>query len=166
MAMSMLEGEVLDRVAKGMSPRAIADELGIKAHEAAKMAYDLLDKEIVTDIDQQRKLQVYRLQKLIEALWDRTLESGNVDDVRNVREIMADMNVLLALNKEIDEKAAARMHGYQLAGYMVALQGLVAAFKAIAPEAMREDEWPAWMATQLEKAQNQMQHEIEAEVVE
>lgn len=162
MALSMLEGEVLDRVAKGMSPRAIADELGIKPHEAAKMAYDLLDKEIVTDIDQQRKLQVYRLQKLIEALWDRTLENGNVDDVRNVREIMADMNVLLALNKEIDEKTLTRMHSFQLAGYMVAIQGLVSAFQAIAPNAMPEEEWPAWTAAQLEAAQEQMQYaEIE-----
>lgn len=159
MAMTMLEGEVLDRIAKGMSPRAIADELGIKPHEAAKMAYDLLDKEIVTDIDQQRKLQVYRLQKLIEALWDRTIESGNVDDVRNVREIMADMNVLLALNKEIDEKTITKMHNYQLAGYMVAIQALVSAFKAIAPNAMPEAEWPVWTAEVLESAQKSLEQE-------
>lgn len=160
MALSMLEGEVLERVAKGMTPRAIAEELGVKPHEVAKMAYDLLDKEIDTDVEQQRKLQVYRLQKLIESLWDRTIENGNVDDVRNVREIMADMNVLLALNKEIDEKTASRMHAYQLAGYMAAIQSLVMAFKMIAPNAMPEDEWPAWTAKQLEASQTSLQYEI------
>lgn len=162
MALSLLEGQALDLIAAGKSPRQIAQELGIKPHEASKMAYDLLDGEIVTDVEQQRKLQVYRLQKLIEAIWERTIEDGGVDDVRNVREIMSDMNILLALNKEIDEKTAARMHGYQLAGYMVALQGLVAAFKAIAPTAMKEDEWPVWIAEQLEVAQEAMQYEIEA----
>lgn len=161
MALSILQGQALDLIAAGKSPRQIATELGIKPTEAAKMAYDLLDGEIVTDVDKQRKLQVYRLQKLIEAIWERTIENGGVDDVRNVREIMADMNVLLALNKEIDEKSAARMHGYQLAGYMTALQGLVAAFKAIAPTAMKEDEWPVWIAEQLEVAQEAMQYEIE-----
>lgn len=161
MALSILQGQALDLIAAGKSPRQIATELGIQPHEASKMAYDLLDGEIVTDVEQQRKLQVYRLQKLIEAIWERTIENGGVDDVRNVREIMADMNVLLALNKEIDEKSAARMHGYQLAGYMMALQGLVAAFKAIAPTAMKEDEWPVWIAEQLEVAQEAMQYEIE-----
>ena len=161
MALSILQGQALDLIAAGKSPRQIAQELGIQPHEASKMAYDLLDGEIVTDVEQQRKLQVYRLQKLIEAIWERTIEDGGVDDVRNVREIMADMNVLLALNKEIDEKSAARMHGYQLAGYMMALQGLVAAFKAIAPTAMKEDEWPVWIAEQLEVAQEAMQYEIE-----
>lgn len=162
MALSMLEGQVLDLVAAGKSPRQIADEVGIKPHEASKMAYDLLDREIVTDIEQQRKLQVYRLQKLIEALWSRTIESGNVDDVRNVREIMADMNTLLALNKEIDEKTMTRMHAHQLAGYMIAIQSLVAAFQMIAPNAMPADEWPAWTAQQLEAAQSQLQYaEIE-----
>lgn len=162
MALSMLEGQVLDLVAAGKSPRQIAEEVGIKPHEASKMAYDLLDREIVTDIEQQRKLQVYRLQKLIEALWGRTIESGNVDDVRNVREIMADMNTLLALNKEIDEKTLTRMHSHQLAGYMIAIQSLVAAFKMIAPNAMPAEEWPAWTAQQLESAQSQLQYaEIE-----
>ena len=162
MALSMLEGQVLDLVAAGKSPRQIAEEVGIKPHEASKLAYDLLDKEIVTDIEQQRKLQVYRLQKLIEALWSRTIESGNVDDVRNVREIMADMNTLLALNKEIDEKTMTRMHSHQLAGYMIAIQTLVGAFQMIAPNAMPADEWPAWTAKQLEAAQAQLQYaEIE-----
>ena len=161
MALSILQGQALDLIAAGKSPRQIATELGIQPHEASKMAYDLLDGEIVTDVEQQRKLQVYRLQKLIEAIWERTIENGGVDDVRNVREIMADMNVLQAHNKEIDEKRTARMQGYQLAGYMMALQGLVAAFKAIAPTAMKEDEWPVWIAEQLEVAQEAMQYEIE-----
>lgn len=157
MPLNMLEGQALDLIASGKSPRQIAEELGIEPHEALKLSYDLLDKEIVTDIEQQRKLQVYRLQKLIEALWARTLEHGNVDDVRNVREIMSDMNVLLALNKELDEKQQARMHQYQLAGYMAALKALVYAFRQLAPNAMPPEEWPAWTANQLEAAQLELE---------
>ena len=163
MGLNMLEGQVLDLIAAGKSPRQIADEVGIEPHEAAKLAYDLLDREIVTDVERQRKLQVYRLQKLIEALWQRTIEHGEMNDVRNLREIMADMNTLLALNKEIDEAQRIRMHSYQLAGYMAALQALVAAFKAIAPNAMPEEEWPAWTANQLEELQKQMQYAEEVE---
>lgn len=159
--LTVLQGMALDMVASGASPRQIAEALGIKPHEAVKLSYDLLDKEIITDADQARKLQVYRLQKLIEAIWQRTIENGGVDDIRNVRELMADMNVLLALNKEIDEKQHARMHSFQLAGYMVAMQGLIAAFKMIAPTAMKEEEWPAWAAEQLEVAQEHMKFEIE-----
>lgn len=163
MGLNMLEGQILDLTAEGKSPRQIAEELGIEPTEALRIAYDLLDREIVSDVEKQRKLQVYRLQKLIEALWQRTIENGEMNDVRNVRELMADMNTLLALNKEIDEAQAVRMHSYQLAGYMAALAALVEAFKAIAPDAMREDEWPAWTANQLRALQEQMQYaEIEA----
>lgn len=163
MGLNLLEGQVLDLTAQGKSPREIAEMLGIKPHEAAKMAYDLLDREINVDIDQQRKLQVYRLQKLIDSLWKRTLENGNVDDVRNVRELMADMNTLLALNKEIDQAQQVRMQSFQLAGYMQAVQMLVGAFQRLAPTALPEDEWPAWIAGQLEEAQEKMQYAEEVE---
>lgn len=160
MSLSLLEGEILDRVAAGKTLRSISEEFGIPTHEVEQIAYDLLDREIDTDIDQQRKLQVYRLQRMIESLWERTLSSGNVDDVRNVREIMSDMNTLMALNKELDETQQARMQSFQLAGYMVALQGLIAAFRMLAPDAMPAEEWPYWAAEQLEVAKEQMERGV------
>lgn len=160
-SLSMMQGVILDMVAEGKSPRQISEVLGISPAEAAQQAYKLLDSEIVTDIEQRRKLQVYRLEKMIEALWARTLRDGDKDDVKNVREIMSDLNVLLALNKEQDAEQMSRMHAHQLAAYMTALMGLVAAFRAIAPTLMTEDEWATWTADKLEIAQTQMTLEIE-----
>lgn len=154
--MSMLQGMVLDMVAEGKSPRQIAEATGLKPEEAAKMAYDLLDREIVTDADQRRKLQVYRLEKIVEALWARTMQNADRDDVKNLVEVLDKLNTLLALNKEYDSEREARMHQHQLAVYLTALQGLVAAFKALAPDVMTDSEWAMWTATQLETSKEML----------
>lgn len=152
----MMQGMVLDMTAEGKSPRQIAEALGIQPAEAAKMAYDLLDREIVTDTEQRRKLQVYRLEKIVEALWARTMSNADKDDVRNLVEVLDKLNTLLALNKEQDTEMYARMHQHQFAVYIAALQALVTAFKKIAPGIMSEEEWAAWTADQLEASRNLM----------
>lgn len=159
--LSMVQGVVLDMIAEGKSPRAIADTLGIKPSEAAKMAYDLLDSEIVTDVEQRRKLNVYRLEKIVEALWQRTMKQANKDDVKNLVDVLDKLNILLGLNKEQDLEQQARMHAHQLATYMVALKGLIMAFMALAPQLMSQEEWAEWTAGQLEVAQKTMTLELE-----
>lgn len=157
--LSVVQGMVLDMTAAGKSPREIAGVLGIKPAEAAKMAYDLLDSEIITDAESRRKLQVYRLEKLVEALWQRTMDSANALDVKNLREILADLNVLLGLNKEHDAEMMTRMHAHQLQSYITAIKSLIVAFKMVAPNLMTEEQWSEWAATQLEEAQNTMELE-------
>ena len=155
--LTMLQGMVLDMTAEGKSPRQIAEALGIQPTEAAKMAYDLLDKEIVTDTDQRRKLQVYRLEKIVEALWARTMANADRDDVRNLVEVLDKLNTLLALNKEQDSEMYARMHQHQFAVYISALQALVFAFKKISPpDLMTEEQWASWTADQLESSRNML----------
>lgn len=158
----MMQGVVLDMVAEGKSPRQIAEVLGIEPGEAAKMAYDLLDSEIVTDAEQRRKLQVYRLEKIVEALWKRTMDNANRDDVKNLLMVLEQLNTLLALNKEQDAAQFAKMHAHQLQSYMMALVGLVQAFRALVPQLMTPDEWDAWTADQMEEAKKTMLLEIEA----
>jgi hypothetical protein len=153
--LTLMQGMVLDMTAEGKSPRQIAEALGIEPAEAAKMAYDLLDKEIVTDTEQRRKLQVYRLEKIVEALWARTMANADRDDVRNLVEVLDKLNTLLALNKELDNEEKTRMHQHQFAVYIAALNALVLAFKALAPNALPNDEaWSAWMANTLEETRN------------
>lgn len=152
----MLQGMVLDMTAEGKSPRQIGEALGINPAEAAKMAYDLLDKEIVTDTESRRKLQVYRLEKLVEALWQRTINNANRDDVKNLVDILDKLNTLLALNKEQDTELMTMMHQHQFAAYIGALHALVMAFKALAPEIMTEEQWSAWTADRLEESKNML----------
>lgn len=160
--LTMLQGMVLDELAAGKSPRAIAELVGISPAEAAKMAYDLLDTEIVTDVESRRKLQVYRLEKIVGALWERVMKHADRDDVKNLVLILEQLNTLLALNKEQDDSLARQMQQHQLAVYMSALMGLVAAFKALAPQLMTESEWANFTVVQLEKSKKQMTLEIES----
>ena len=160
--LSLMQGVILDMIAEGKSPRAIGEVLGITPAEAAKQAYDLLDAEIVTDTEQRRKLQVYRLEKIVEALWQRTMANAEKDDVKNLIDVLDKLNVLLALNKEQDAAAMERMAGHQLAAYLSALMGLIKAFQIIAPDAFASpEEWAEWGANQVEIAQKQMRGEIE-----
>lgn len=159
--LSLLEGMALDMLAEGKTPRQIGEALGISAPEAARLAYNLLDREIVTDPDQRRKLQVYRLEKIVNALWDRVQRNADRDDVKNLVLVLEQLNNLLALNKEQDEAMMTRMHAYQFAAYLAALKGLISAFKALAPELMTEDEWNVWTIEQVEVAQESMQLGIE-----
>jgi hypothetical protein len=160
--LSLMQGVILDMIAEGKSPRAIGEVLGITPAEAAKQAYDLLDAEIVTDTEQRRKLQVYRLEKIVEALWQRTMQRAEKDDVKNLIDVLDKLNVLLALNKEQDSVAMERMAGHQLAAYLSALMGLIKAFQIIAPDAFDSpEEWAEWGANQVEIAQKQMRGEIE-----
>lgn len=155
--LSMLDGIILDMVAEGKSPRQIAEATGVSPAEAAKKAYDLLDSEIVTDVEQRRKLQVYRLEKMVSALWERTMKNGDKDDVKNIREILSDLNVLLGLNKEQDAEMIMKMQGHQFESYMYALVGLITAFRALAPDLMTPDQWEAWSAAQLSDAKSKME---------
>lgn len=155
--LSMLDGIILDMVAEGKSPRQIAEATGVSPAEAAKKAYDLLDSEIITDVEQRRKLQVYRLEKMVSALWERTMKNGDKDDVKNIREILSDLNVLLGLNKEQDAEMVMKMQGHQFESYMYALVGLVTAFRALAPDLMTPDQWEAWSAAQLKDAKERME---------
>ena len=127
------------------------------------MAYDLLDREIVTDVDQRRKLNVYRLEKIVEALWQRVMNRADKDDVKNLVDILDKLNVLLGLNKEMDTKHMKLMEQHQLQTYLYAIQALIAAFQKIAPDAMTEAEWADWSADQMEKTIVIMEKPLELE---
>jgi len=150
--LTLLESAALDMLAEGKSPRAIGEALGISPGEAAKLAYNLLDREIITDIEQRRKLQVYRLEKIIEALWQRVMKNAEKDDVKNLVEVLDKLNVLLALNKEQDQAYETRMHAHQLEGYLQATLFLIDRFMKLAPNLMTAEQWTAWTADGIEEA--------------
>lgn len=156
--LTLLEGTVLDMIAAGKTPREIGAVLGISPAEASKMAYDLLDKEIITDAEQRRKLQVYRLEKIVDALWERTMKHADTDDVKNLVMVLQQLNELLALNKEMEAELMVKMYQHQLAVYMATVQHLIAGFRAIAPTAFEtEDQWAAFTMEQLEEAEKQLE---------
>lgn len=157
--LTLMQGIILDMVAEGKSPRQIAEATGYTPAEAAKMAYDLLDKEIITDPDQRRKLQVYRLEKLTEALWQRTINHAERDDMKNMILLLEKTNELLGLNQAYDAEMQQKMFDYQKFAYMQALQALLVAFKALAPGLMQDEEWLVWFAEQLEVAEKNMELE-------
>jgi hypothetical protein len=148
---------ILDEVASGKSPRQIEALLGVPAAEVHRIANELLDKELNLDTESKRRLQVYRLEKIIEALWERVQKHADRDDVRNLIEVMDRVNDLLALHKERDAEELLRVTQYQSALYIGSLKTLVNAFKAIAPNVMTDDEWDAWTADQLVIAQDTLQ---------
>lgn len=162
--LSLLEQEALDLLAEGKTARQIGEILSITPGEAAKLAYTLLDREIITDVEQRRKLQVYRLEKIIEALWSRVMKNAEAKDVQNLVEVLDKLNVLLALNKEQDSALEARMHAYQLEAYMQVIIRLITTFMALAPNALPSPEaWQEWTASQLEEAKVLMITESEGE---
>lgn len=150
--LTMLEGMALDMLAEGKTARQISELLGISPGEAAKLAYTLLDREIITDVEQRRKLQVYRLEKIIEALWQRVMKNADRDDVRNLTDVLEKLNILMGLNKEQDIKYEQRMHQYQLERYMDVIVKLLTTFMTLAPNIKTPEEWQAWTASQLEEA--------------
>lgn len=159
--LSVLEGMALDMLAEGKTARQIGDALGITPGEAAKLAYNLLDREIITDVEQRRKLQVYRLEKVIEALWQRVMKNADRDDVRNLTDVLEKLNILLGLNKEQDALMEQRMHTYQLERYMMLMLKMMEQFMALAPGIKTPQEWQEWTASQLEEARVYMIEEAE-----
>src|SRR5690606_18947387 len=131
--LSMLQSMILDYVAEGKSPRQIEALLGVPAAEVHRISNELLDKELNLDTESKRRLQVYRLEKVIEALYERVMKHADRDDVRNLIEVMDRINDLLALHKERDAEELLRVTQYQSALYIGSLKTLVNAFKAIAP---------------------------------
>lgn len=154
--LTLLEGMALDMLAEGKTARQIGETLGISPGEAAKMAYDLLDREIITDVEQRRKLQVYRLEKIIEALWQRVMKNADRDDVRNLTDVLEKLNLLLGLNKESDLAYEKRMHEYQLQRYLDVIFQLIGTFQTLAPTLKTQEEWQAWTADQLTEARTLM----------
>jgi len=155
--LSVLQGEILDMVAEGKSPRQIEARLGVPAAQVHRIANELLDKELDLDTDSKRKIQVYRLEKIIESLYQRVMKHADRDDVKNLVEVMDRVNDLLALHKERDAAELLRVTQYQSSLYIGSLKTLVNAFKAIAPNAMSNDEWDEWTAAQLMIAQSTLE---------
>lgn len=150
--LTLLESAALDMLAEGKTPRAIASALSISPGEAAKLAYNLLDREIITDVEQRRKLQVYRLEKIVEALYQRVMKNAEKDDVKNLIEVIDKLNVLLGLNKEADAALETRMHAHQLEGYLQATMFMIKKFMELAPNLMTAEQWTAWTADSIEEA--------------
>lgn len=156
--LTLLEGTVLDMVAAGKTPRQIAQVLDISPAEASKMAYELLDREIITDAVQRRNLQVYRLEKIVDALWERTMKHADSDDVKNLVMVLEQLNELLALNKEADSELMQKMYEHQLGAYMQTVNALTAAFRALAPNALPDDAaWAQFIGDTLTEAQAQLE---------
>lgn len=155
--LSVLQGMILDMVAEGKSPRQIESVTGVPAADVHRIANELLERELNLDTESKRKLQVYRLEKIIEALWERVQKHVDRDDVRNLVEVMDRVNDLLALHKERDAQELLRITEHQKALYIGSLKTLVNAFKAIAPNAMTEEEWDEWAARQLLIAQQTLE---------
>jgi hypothetical protein len=155
--LSILQGMVLDMVAEGKSPRQIEQVTGVPAAQVHRIANELLDKELNLDTDSKRKIQVYRLEKIIESLYDRVMKHADRDDVKNLIEVMDRVNDLLALHKERDAAELLRVTEHQKALYIGSLRTLVNAFKMIAPQAMTDDEWDEWTVKQLLIAQQSLE---------
>lgn len=154
--LSLLETVALDMLAEGKTARQIADHLGITPGEAAQLAYNLLDREIITNVEQRRKLQVYRLEKIIEVLWQRVQRNADKDDVKNLIDVLDKLNILLALNKENDEALEAKMHAYQLETYLQVLLSVMQKFMELAPQLMTAEQWQAFFADELDNARTLM----------
>jgi len=150
--LSLLQGLILDAVAEGKSPRQIEALTGVPAAQVHRMANELLDTELNLDTDSKRKLQVYRLEKIIESLYQRVMKHADRDDVKNLIEVMDRVNDLLALHKERDAAELLRVTQHQSALYIGSLKTLVNAFKVLAPGIMNSDEWDEWLTTQMEIA--------------
>lgn len=158
--LSVLEGKVLDMVAAGKTPRQIAEVVGISPAEASKLAYDLLDSEIITDSEQRRNLQIYRLERIIDALWERVMKHADRDDVNNMLNLLKELNGLLGLYKESNEELYDKMHAHQFAMYSQTLMFLLKTFKILAPNTFdTDDQWTAWMAEALTTAEQQLEVE-------
>lgn len=155
--LSLLQSMILDFVAEGKTPRQIESLLGVPAAEVHRISNELLNTELNLDTESKRRLQVYRLEKVIEALYERVMKHADRDDVRNLIEVMDRINDLLALHKERDAEELLRVSQYQSALYIASLKTLINAFKALAPGVMSDDEWDEWTATQLEIASGTLQ---------
>lgn len=150
--LSVLQGMVLDMVAEGKSPRQIESVTGVPAAEVHRMTDELLSRELNLDTESKRKLQVYRLEKIIESLYERVMKHADRDDVKNLIEVMDRIDNLLALHKERDAEELLRVTQYQSALYIGSLRTIVNAFKAMAPGLMTDEEWDTWSYQQLEIA--------------
>jgi hypothetical protein len=155
--LSVLQAMILDGLAEGKTPRQLEAVTGVPAAEVFRMGNELLDQEINLDVASKRALQVYRLEKIIEALYQRVMKNADRDDVKNLIEVMDRINDLLALHKERDADELLRVTQYQSSLYIASLKQLINAFKIIAPNIMRDDEWELWIANELDIARSTLE---------
>jgi hypothetical protein len=155
--LSLLQGMVLDGLAEGKTPRQLEALTGVPAAQVYKLGLELLETEVLLDTESKRKLQLYRLEKIIEALWQRVQANADRDDVKNLIEVMDRVSALLALNKQAETDEVLRISQHQAFIYISSLRVLVNEFKALAPGIMSEDQWDTWVADKLVIAQKQIE---------
>lgn len=164
--LTVLQRKILDGVAAGKTPAQISEEVSISPSKVYQIHNDLINNEVLLDTEQMRKLQAYRLNKLVEALWERTQKYADKDDVKNLMDIIEKINDLLALNIQRDKEELVAITSFQANVYIQALRTLVDAFKALAPGIMSSGEWDEWTAQQLQTARRELQKQQQQQTTE
>lgn len=156
--LSLLQSEVLDMSASGKTPRQIEARLGVPAAEVHRMVNELLDNELEFDVESKRKMQLYRFEKIVEALFERVKQNADRDDVKNLNDTMEKINELMALHRERDTEELKRVTSHQAALYIATLRQLISSFKVLAPNIMTDAEWDTWAGEQLAIAQEMLRN--------
>lgn len=154
--LSVLDKEVLERRKKGDDYYKIASDLGISPEDVPEISKRALDTLVNVDPEENRKLQMYRLESLMNQLWawvDAGLDEMGTKS-SNIIRVLERIESLLGLAQKEDEAKMLRITQYQADIYLSIIGRLINSFKEVSPDTFKSDEeWQKFTVLTVSDAQ-------------
>lgn len=167
---SMLEYLISEDRKRGLSWHDIGKQRDVDPDEAYRIYVQYREKDAGVNEAEYRMLQLERLEKMIDALWDLAVESKSIDHIKALLPVLQEISKLLGLNKQkaiTEVRVIEQRQVHLVVDYIDAVTETVKRHVLeLMPNNLLRDEiengWDSWVAQASEKPLAQ----IESSVIE
>lgn len=161
---TMLEILIAEDRARGLSWHKIGQKHEIDPDEAYRMYVAFRERDNTHNEAEYRMLQLERLEKMIDALWDLAIEQKSIDHVKALLPILQEISKLLGLNKQkavteirvIEQKQVTLVMAYLDAVTETLQSKVLQTVTAKGARSAIEENWDVWVADAAERPLQQI----------
>lgn len=151
---SMLVQMYIDDRTRGKSWHWIGDRYGKDPDEVYAEYMRFMDKNKTVNESEYRMLQLTRLEKMIDALWDTAINSKSLDHIKGMLPVLQEISKLLGLHKAktvteirvIEDRQIGLVTGYLDAVTDTLLSRVLETVTSAKTRDKIEAEWDSWLA--------------------
>lgn len=164
---SMTVAMIMDERNRGKNFREIAEKFSITPEEAYRLYTEYIESSHALNEMEYRALQLQRLEKMIDAVWDLAINNNSLDGIDSLLSILREINKMLGLNKQKAEVAVQVIDARQqtlIINYVdvlaeTLLQRVLATVTSAKAKTTIEQNWDDWIAEASARPLEIMSHD-------
>lgn len=165
---TMLVQSYLNDRARGKSWQWIADRYGKDPDEVYAAYMEFAEKNKTVNESEYRMLQLVRLEKMIDALWDTAINSKSLDHIKGMLPVLQEISKLLGLHKEktsievrvIEERQVGLVTNYLDAVTETMKSRVLESVSNAKTRGVIEAQWDTWLADATERPMKAIESDV------